>query len=161
MAKGTNRISKVVVAKDITDGIELIKQGYAKISPYLIDGVTEEELKHEAKLGEAGEPYVEKGIEFAKSNSDLVPRRCNVAEAEKDYIVYESLRPVATILNQYAEQVALTRKVAGIEVLECVNDFYKSVKEDAEDGVAAAIPVANELGKRYVGRKKKTSTSNS
>jgi methylmalonyl-CoA mutase N-terminal domain/subunit len=77
-----------------------------------------------------------------------------VVEAEKDFIVYEELRPVATILNQYSEQVSLTRKVAGIEALEFANDFYKSVKEDAEDGVAAAIPIADELGKRYVGRKK-------
>jgi hypothetical protein len=61
---------------------------------------------------------------------------------------------------QLALRISQTRIVAGAEALDCINDFYKSVKQDAEDGIAEAKPIYEELKKRYIsnGNRKAKST---
>jgi hypothetical protein len=149
MGNNTNRISIVIPQKDINDATDLINQGFNKIKPYLIEALSQDEMGGIAKLGEKSEPFVSKGIEFANTNADLVPRRCDVAEAEKDFDVFEALRPLDILVAQYALRLSQTRVIAGSEALDCINDFYKSVQQDAKDGVAAAIPIYNELKVRY------------
>lgn len=149
MSTSVNRISEVIIPKDVTDGMLLIKQGFAKIEPYLLQELTTPELSHMAKLGEKSEPFVDKGIDFSKSNPNLVPRRCDFVEAEKDFNVYQILQEPDIYISQMAKKIANTRFVTGAESLDCVNDYYKSIKQDAEDGVADAIPIYEEMKKRY------------
>ena len=78
-----------------------------------------------------------------------MPSWVNIAEAEKDMAVFEVLRPVDTLMAQLAREIHFTRIEAGAEVLDAVNDFYKSVKRAHLDGVGAATPIFTELKKRY------------
>jgi hypothetical protein len=151
MAKNTNRISSVIPQTDLDAALKLIEQGYNKLKPYLLEALSKHEIEAYAKLGEKSEPFVSKGIEFAKTNMQLVPRRCNIAESEKDYKVFEALRPVDVLVSQLALHISQTRVIAGAEALDCINDFYKSVKQDAQDGIADAVPIYEELKKRYIG----------
>jgi ADP-dependent phosphofructokinase/glucokinase len=63
------------------------------------------------------------------------------------------------LLSQFGKQVANSRIEAGAEVLDAVNDFYKSVQHAHQNGVPAAAPIFDEMKKRYIanGRKKATS----
>jgi hypothetical protein len=149
MALNVNRISMVIPQADLDDALGLIEQGYNKLKPYLIEALSKEEMEGYAKLGEKSEPFVDKGIEFAKNSTPLVPRRCNIPESEKDFNVFEVLRPHDVMVAQLALRISQTRIVAGAEALDCINDFYKSVKQDAEDGIAEAKPIYEELKKRY------------
>ena len=155
MANSVNRISEVIIPKDVMDGMLLIKQGFAKLEPYLVGALTVSEIMHMAKLGEKSEPFVDKGIDFSKLNPNLVPRRCDFVEAEKDFIVYQILQEPDIYISQMAQKVANTRFAAGSEALSCVSDFYKSIKQDAEDGVADATPIYEEMRKRYINYGKK------
>jgi hypothetical protein len=150
MAKNTNRISSVIPQTDLDAALNFIEQGYNKLKPYLLEALSKDEMEGYAKLGEKSEPYVSKGIEFAKNNTQLVPRRCNIEESEKDFTVFKALRPLDVLISQLALRINQTRVIAGAEALDCINDFYKSVKQDAEDGVADAVPIYEELKKRYI-----------
>jgi hypothetical protein len=108
-------------------------------------------------VGDKSEPYVNDGIELGNENPNLVPRKYDIAEAEKDFSVYEMLQSCDVLVEQIAETIKSTRTVAGAEALYCINKFYDSVKSDADDGIAESIPVYNTLKVRYAanGKRKK------
>lgn len=144
-----NLISEVIPAQVITDATKGLNDVFTLLKPYLIDNITKEQIDTMPKLGEKSEPYVDKGLEYATNHPNTVPRRCNIAEAQKDFNVFEALRPIDPLVNQLAILVSRTRILAGSEAIDCINDYYKSVKQDAEDGVAEAIPIYNDLKQRY------------
>jgi hypothetical protein len=149
-----NLISEVIPAKVITDATTGLQQVYNLLKPYLLDNVTKEQIDSIPKLGEKSEPYVDKALEYANNHPNTVPRRCNIPEADKDFAVFEVLRPLEPIATQLSIMIHNTRLIAGSEAIDCVHDYYKNVKQDAEDGVAEAIPIYNDLKQRFenVGR---------
>ena len=59
------------------------------------------------------------------------------------------------LINQISQAINSTKVVAGAEALDCINKFYSSVKDDAEDGIAEAIPVYDTLKVRYAANGKR------
>lgn len=104
------------------------------LKPYLIAALSKEEFNATAKVGDKSEPYVNDCSELGKANPNLLPRKCDIAEAEKDYSVYEMLQALNVLVAQISEAINSTRTVAGAEALECINKFYDSVKSDAANG---------------------------
>ena len=157
MAINTNRVSLVIPQKAIDDANGFFKQGFDILKPYLIAALSKEEFDAIAKVGDKSEPYVNDGIELGKANPNLVPRKCDMAEAERDFSVYEILQSSDVLIEQIAQTIKSTRTVAGAEALDCINKFYYNVKSDAEDGIAEAIPVYDVLKVRYAanGKRKK------
>lgn len=156
MAINTNRVSLVIPQAVIDTATGFFKQGFDALKPYLIEALSKEEREAIAKLGPKSEPYVIDGIELATSNPNLVPRKCDIPEADRDFSVFEALQAPDTLVDQISQAISSTRIVAGAEALDCINKFYNSVKDDAEDGVLEAIPVYEKLKVRYsgYGRKK-------
>lgn len=155
-----NRISAVIPATVITDASTKITDAFNLLKPYLLSTLTAEEVGGLAKLGEKSEPFADKGLEFAKTNSTFVPGWVSIAEAEKDFGYFEALRPVDILLEQFAKQVANSRIEAGAEVMDAVNDFYKAVQQAHLNGVPAATPLYNEMKKRYMAQGRKSSKQN-
>lgn len=153
-----NRISAAIPAATITDAVAKVTDALNLLKPYLLTTLTGDEIAGLAKLGEKSEPFAEKGIEFAKTNAGFVPSWVNISEAEKDFAYFNALRGIDILLGQLSKQVAFSRIESGAEVLDAVNDFYKSVQHAAQNGVPAALPVYDEMKKRYAanGRKKET-----
>ena len=150
-----NRISTAVPAATITDAITKITEGYNLLKPFLLATLTASEVDGLAKLGEKSEPFANKGIEYAKTNGQFVPAWVSIAEAEKDFIYFEALRPVDILLAQFAKQVANSRIEAGAEVMDAINDFYKAIKQAHLSGVPTATPIYEELKQRYIPISKK------
>jgi hypothetical protein len=144
-----NRISEVIPATVIADATTKITDARNLLKPYLLTALEASDIDGLAKLGEQSEPFASKGIDYAKTNAALVPSWVNIAEAEKDMAVFEVLRPVDTLMAQFAREIHFTRIEAGAEVLDAVNDFYKSVKRAHLDGIAAATPIFTDMKKRY------------
>ncbi len=156
-----NRISTTIPADVIADAIVKLTEAQNLLKPYLLAALTSNEVGSLAKLGEKSEPFADKGIEFAKTNVPFVPSWVNIPEADKDYNYFKSLRPIDILLTQFSMQVADSRIEAGAEVLDAINDFYKSVKQAHLNGIAAATPIYEELNKRYIanGRRKTIKTT--
>ena len=144
-----NRISAAVLPENVQKAMDAFKEGFALLKPSLLETLSKDDLDHLAKLGEASEPFVTKGLEFAAVNPDLVPTWVNVPESKKDFTYFEALRPVDTLLLQMWQQVSSSRMEAGAEALDAINDFYKSVQSAHNSGVKAATPIYEEMKKRY------------
>ena len=153
-----NRISAVIPALTIADAIKKITEGYTLLQPFLLATLTADEITALAKLGEKSEPFANKGIEYAKINTQFTPSWVNVAEADKDFGYFEALRPVDILLSQFSQQVADSRIEAGAEVMDVVNDYYKSVKQAHYSGVPAATPIYQDLKQRYEAQGKRGGT---
>ncbi|MDI9363779.1 MAG: hypothetical protein QM541_02420 [Flavobacterium sp.] len=149
MAINTNRVSLVIPQTAIDTAMGFFKQGFDTLKPFLIEALSKEESDALAKVGDKSEPYVLDGIALGKANPNLVPRKCDIAEAEKDFSVYEALQAPDVLISQISQAINSTKVIAGAEALDCINKFYTSVKNDAEDGVADAIPVYDVLKVRY------------
>lgn len=95
------------------------------------------------------------GIALGKANPNLLPRKCNITEAERDFGVYEALEAPDVLISQISKAINGTKVVAGAEALDCMNKFYHSVKNDAEGGMLEAIPVYEKLKVRYAANGKR------
>lgn len=144
-----NLINASIPAQVITDATTKLNDAYTLLKPYLVEALSKEEINGMPKLGEKSEPYVDKGLQYATNYPNTVPRRCNIADATKDFALFEVLRNLDIISNQLSIRINHTRLLAGSEAIDCINDYYKSIKQDAQDGVAEAIPIYNELKQRY------------
>jgi hypothetical protein len=80
-----NLISEVIPEKVIDDATKGLNDVFTLLKPYLMDNITKEQIDAMPKLGEKSEPYVDKGLEYATNHPNTVPRRCNIAEAEKRF----------------------------------------------------------------------------
>ena len=144
-----NRISVTIPATVITDVTTKLLDAFTLLKPYLVNNLSKEDLQNVAKMGDKSEPFVEKGLEQSKNNASLVPAWVTVSEADKDFLYFKVMRPIETILQQMFEAVSNSRTEAGAEALDAMNDFYKSIQQAAHTGVAIAIPIYEELKKRY------------
>lgn len=159
-----NRISTTIPAATVADALTKINDGFNLLKPFLLATLTNDEIEGLAKLGEKSEPFANKGIDYAKTNTQFTPTWVNIAEAEKDFAYFEILRPVDLLLAQFSKQVADSRIETGAEVMDAVNDFYKSVKSAHNSGVPAATPIYQDLKQRYdaiwAGRRKAAEEKN-
>lgn len=144
-----NLVNKVIPAAVITDAETKLNEAFTLLKPYIVEALDKDFIGSIPKLGEKSEPFVGNGIDYAQKHPNTVPKRCNIKEAEDDFSVYGDLKNIDIILSQMAIRVSHTRILAGSEAIDCINDYYKNVKQDAQDGIAEAIPIYDELKKRY------------
>ncbi len=156
-----NRISATIPEAVIAEVITKIKEAQALLLPHLVNTLTSEDVAGLAKLGEKSEPFVTKGLEYAKTNGGFVPTWVDIPEANKDFVYFNALRPIDILLAQLAGQVADSRIEAGAEALDAVNDFYKTVQQANKSGLAAALPIYNDLKERYASYGKKATKTDS
>jgi hypothetical protein len=119
------------------------------LSKRSIEALSKTEIGAIPKLGEKSEPFVTNAINYAQKHPNTVPKRCKFSEAEQDFSVYNDLKNVDIMLSQMAIRVSHTRILAGSEAVDCANDYYKNVQQDAKDGNAEAMPIYNDLKSRY------------
>jgi hypothetical protein len=156
-----NLVNQVIPANIMADAETKINEAYTLLKPFLVEALTSAEISGMAKLGEKSEPFVANGLNYAQKHPNTVPKRCNITEAADDFEVFNSLKNIDILVNQMAIRLSHTRILAGSEAIDCINDYYKNVQQDAKDGVAEAMPIYNDLKTRYENLgKKKIKTNN-
>lgn len=132
-------------------------QSINSLLPFLIDLSPEE--RHELpKMGDKSVSFVEKSLELASQNPNLVPPFISLEELNKDFALAESLRPLLNAVLQLHEKLSDTYLAVGSEAYTAALSFYNSAKSAAKSGVPGTDTVVNELGKRFVRSSKKSSS---
>lgn len=132
----------------ITNAIQVIQTNL----PFVLN-LTAEERKELPKMGDKTVAFVNKALEYAKLNPQLVPTFMNVAEFSKDVELVNALTKVAFPLSQLSEKLDDTTMEAGSEAYTAALVFYNSVKAAAKAGVPGMKVVADDLQARFPGRK--------
>lgn len=101
------------------------------------------------KMGDGTLPFVEKAIDYAKSDGKFLPPYVEMTELEKDWAVFKSLMPLYRELKQLESNMNDTLMMAGSEAYIGSLGYYNSVKYGARLNVADAKVIYEDLRQRF------------
>lgn len=132
----------------------------SQMMPFLINLTPEE--KHELpKMGDKTIAFVERAIQLAQQNPNLIPPYLNVDEMKRDFELSKSLKEILGVAASLYEKINDTYIAAGSEAYVAALQFYNSVKNAAKSNVPGSDSIVDELGKRFTFAKSKQQSNNS
>ena len=150
-----NNVNIEIPAEDFKLMLDAVNTLRTLTEKYLI-ALTPTERKNKLKMGDKSIPFVEKVIEYTKSNPKFVTEYMDVKALENDFkLVLELsnlLRPISQLLSGFSDTILL----AGGEALYNALIYYNSVKLAAKNNVPDAKIIYDDLKKRYEKSKAKT-----
>lgn len=143
-----NNINLEIPAEDLKKMIEAVNTLQTLSEKYLI-ALTPTERKGKLKMGDKSIPFVEKVIEYTKSNPKFVTEFMDVKALENDFKsvleLSNLLRPISQLLSGFSDTILL----AGGEALSNALIYYNTVKQAAKNNVPGAKVIYEDLKKRY------------
>jgi hypothetical protein len=132
--------------------LELINQINQKL-PFLVN-LTPDERHSLPKMGDKSFSFVEKALELAQQNLNLVPPYVNIDELRRDFELARSLRDILNVVSQLYEKLSDTYLAVGSEAYTAALQFYNSAKLASKSNVPGTDVIVDELGKRFFGQGK-------
>ena len=140
-----NRVSATLAQADVEAILAAIKTIKEKL-PFLIN-LTMEERRALNKPGDRGRNFVDKALEVAVQNPDILPRLFEVEEMRKDIELGQKLQPILLALSQLQEVVDNTAAVIYSEAYGAALSVYGYAKAAGKE--AALQEAVDELGRRF------------
>lgn len=142
-----NRISATLSQQQVDN----IKQAIETIKANLPQTVqlTPQERKNLPKMGDKTVAFVNKALDYAKVNPNLVPPYLSVEEFEKDMQLVNQLNHILRPLHSLVEQLSDTAMLAGSESYSAASVFYQSVRTASEIEMPGTTNIFQDLQKRY------------
>ena len=149
-----NRISIEIPAADLAAVKAALQQVQTILASHVI-ALTPEQRKTIPKMSDGTEPFVEKTIDYAKNNGQFLPPFVSLTEMERDWAAVMGLLPLLRMVNQLQNELSDTVMLAGSEVHLAALSYYNSAKQGAKVNAPEAKAIVEDLGKRFVGQRKK------
>lgn len=118
-----------------------------------------EERQALSKMGPDGYSYVTSSLEYAATNTAILPAAMNLTEAQKDLKLVNDLRPILQQVAQLLESIEDTMMAAGSEAKDFADLFYNQVKAFANTNTPGMDTIAADLGSFYEKSQAETNTS--
>lgn len=155
MANGTENIISIQIPEsDVKQVTEYLNKIQEILKPYLI-ALSPEERQRMLKMGDKTVSFVEKTLDYVKSNPEFVPAYMNVLEFEKDTTAVKNLITMLNPVVQLEQGINDTEMLAGSEAYTAALIYYNSVKQAAKNNVPNAAAIYDDLSKRFDGQGKK------
>ncbi len=148
-----NAVSIQISAADLKKVIDAFKTIEATLKPYLI-ALTPEERKQLPKMSDKTVPFVEKTLDYARSNPQFAPSYMSIPELKIDVESVYTFTQIARPIDQLREGLGDTMMLAGSEAYIAALVYYNSVKQAAKMNVPGARAIYDDLSKRFPGRPK-------
>jgi hypothetical protein len=104
------------------------------------------------KMGDGSIPFVDKSLNYASLNPNLVPPYLDVAELKKDVELVKNIDPVYNLMSQIFTSLDDTYTALGSEAFNASLTFYNIVRDAAKRNVPGASTIYEDLKKRFPGR---------
>jgi hypothetical protein len=151
MTVNFNVISAEISEEDLNSAIDNVKAVEAKL-PFAISLEPDEKVSM-PRMGARTMEFVEKSLEYASKNPELVPQFIELPELKKDIELSKKLRSLMNHLLPLADRLSDTYAVVASEAYSAARIFYHHVKNASRANVPGSSAVAKELGKRFKTRK--------
>lgn len=145
-----NKISYSIDETKLTKVFDALKVLEENLTGLIV--LTEEERDSLPKFGDKSTGFVEKGLEFGKQRSDLLPTYFSIVEMEKDIKARADLLKILTPLKALLEKITDTYMLTGSESFLAALRIYDILKKADQDGVPGLRFMIDELQKRFPGR---------
>ena len=127
------------------------------LKPYTIR-LTEDEKLFIPKAADETLPFLEKGIKYAKTDPDYLPRKVEEEELDNDYIRFNAANSMERVGNQIMSVLNDLSIASGSDLYVTLLSYYRNVQAEAELGDSRAKAIAEDLGKMFKDRKRGTNT---
>ncbi|MCX7610738.1 MAG: hypothetical protein N2043_04005 [Ignavibacterium sp.] len=151
-------ISAELHDREVQEIIQLIQQIEQKL-PFLIN-LTPEERHEIPKMGDKTVAFVQKALELAQQNPNLVPPYLDTNELKRDFELAIKLRTIFNAVSRLSEKISDTMLAAGSESYVAALSFYKSAKTAAKSNVPGSDIIVNELAQRFEKKSNQQKSSN-
>ena len=143
-----NLVSIKISSADLNKINQAVSALNATLKPLLTSLTTEQRMEI-PKMGDGTEPFVEKTMDYAKSNPEFAPPFMDVAEMEIDLQAVKDLtnvyRPLLQLITQLDDSIMLSGSEAYVASLA----YYNSVKMATRMNVPSAKPIYQDLKQRF------------
>lgn len=129
------------------------------LEPYLI-ALSPQQRKELPKMGDGTQPFVEKCLDYAKSDPQFMPPFTKVADLEIDFRAARDLNRIFRPLEQVTSNLNDTIVMSGSEAFVASLSYYSSVKLGARMNAKGAKVIADDLKKRFEGQGKVAKPTN-
>lgn len=143
-----NRVSFQISDADkttIRSAVTLIK---TTLQPYLIS-LTPEERHELAKMSDKSVAFVEKCLNYAKTNPEFAPPYLNVNDLGEDVENVKLLTEIDNPLEQIVTGLDDTIMLAGSEAYTASLAYYNSIKQAAKQNIPNAKNIYEDLRARF------------
>lgn len=122
--------------------------------PFLI-GLSPDERKRLCHMGDKSRSFVNKAVELALQNDELIPRFLDVDELQRDLALLDALYPIMMAIARLQELLEDTYRQVGSEAYEAARTVYKSARDYGQNaGVNSSV---EEMGRRFAYKSRKVS----
>jgi hypothetical protein len=120
--------------------------------PFLV-GLSPEQRRSLCRMGDKTRAFVDKAIELATQNAELMPRCLDIDEMRRDLELVESLYPILLSIAQLQELIEDTYMLAGSEAYAAARTAYNSARANGKNmGLNTAV---EQMKRRYNRKGKK------
>lgn len=155
MATGTENVLSIQIPEsDVKQVIECLNKIQEILKPYLI-ALSPDERRQLLKMGDKTVPFVDKTLDYVKSNPEFVPIYMDVKEFEKDTLTVKNLITMLNPTIQIEQGLKDTEMLAGSEAYTAALIYYNSVKQAAKNNIPNAAAIYDDLSQRFDGQGKK------
>ena len=151
-----NRISAELTDANLTAILGHLTAARA-LMPFLVS-IPMDERNGIAKFGDKSQAFDEKIAQYESQRPDLVPGFTSVPEATKDRQLIAKMRALNAALSQLADDCQSTELVLGSDIADHDKAFYAAIRLAAQNGVAGAQAIYDDLKQRYPAVSKKPAT---
>jgi hypothetical protein len=146
-----NRISASLPAADQEVVMLAIATIREKLSFLL--GLTPEERRGLCRMGDKSRAFVDKALELATQNAELMPRCLDIDEMRRDLELVEALYPVLLSIAQLQELIEDPYLLAGSEAYAAARMAYNSARANGR-GMGLNTTV-DQMGRRFERKSRK------
>lgn len=143
-----NRVSVKLSSTELSKINKAVSDLKAVLKPALIS-LTPSQRREIPKMSDGTLPFVEKVMDYAKSNHEFCPRYMDVAEMQIDVNAAEKLTEIYRPLLQLIQQLDDSIMLSGSEAYVAALAYYNSVGIGARMNVPGAKAIREDLSKRF------------
>jgi len=140
-------ISTELSADDVNSIIQTL-QGLNDKFPFAIK-LSPDDRRSIMKLGDKSLAFVEKALEYAENNPNILPVFFDLEEFKKDMALTQTLNSIVKVLRPLTEKIEDTFYAVGAEAFFAARTFYSASKGALKARVPGTETIVSELGIRY------------
>ena len=147
-----NKVNSSIPESVISEATTKLSEVVNILKPYLI-ALSPTERHDLPKMSDGTLPFVQKCLDYCKSNPEFAPAYVNYNELTEDMKVYQQLLPLYRTVLQLENKLNDTSMQAGAESYVSSLSYYNSVKNAAKYDAPGANAIYEDLKKRFTKEK--------
>ena len=147
-----NKVNSSIPESVISEATTKLSEVVNILKPYLI-ALSPTEGHELPKMSDGTLPFVQKCLDYCKSNPEFAPAYVNYNELTEDMKMYQQLLPLYRTVLQLENKLNDTSMQAGAESYVSSLSYYNSVKNAAKYDAPGAKAIYEDLKKRFTKEK--------